>query len=190
MEVSRGALSFAGVLLLVVLIIPFIIVAVPQVVGAEYGYVVLSGSMQPTFGPGDVVIVNDASPKRIQEGDVIVFRPPGGHEEANSDRVTHRVVEVIREDGQLYFRTKGDANEEPDQQLIPAENVIGRVGFHIPYIGYVIQFGGTDTGILALVIVPSVLLIVNEVWTFAKAVKYNQSSHNPSETDNPEGKQN
>lgn len=187
MEASRRAFHVAGIALLVVLIVPFIIVAAPQVAGAEHGYVVVSGSMQPTIGPGDVVVVNDVSPSRIQQGDVIVFRSSGAGERANADRITHRVVDVVREDGQLYFRTKGDANEEPDQQLVPAEDVIGRVGFHIPYIGYVINFGSTDAGLVALVIVPSALLIANEVWTFVKAIESNRSTDSSSEADNPEG---
>jgi signal peptidase len=80
-------------------------------------------------------------------------------------------VEVVTRDGELYFRTKGDANEEPDSNPIPAENVVGKVWFGIPYIGYVTTLAGGQTAQLALVVVPAVLLVLNEVWTLARATR-------------------
>ena len=36
---------------------------------------VLSGSMIPTFDPGDVVVVRDTDAEHLQVGDVITFQP-------------------------------------------------------------------------------------------------------------------
>lgn len=114
-----------GVLVLIAAVVPFLIFAFPQTVGADHGYVVISGSMQPTISQGSVVIVEDAPVEAIGTDDVIAFtRGTGGKP------ITHRVVEVVRRDGQRTFRTKGDANANPDRDLvIPGQNadVEGRV---------------------------------------------------------------
>lgn len=169
----RKALNVLGLAILVAVVVPFVVFAVPQVAGAEHSYVVLSSSMSPAYKAGDAIIVNDVSPENVEEGDVITFRQPSGMEvqTQGTDLVTHRVVEVVRKDDDLYFRTKGDANEEADKQLVPASNVVGRVSFGIPYIGYVTTFASSRMIQLALIVVPAVLLVINEIWTLARAAR-------------------
>ncbi|SDM76554.1 signal peptidase, endoplasmic reticulum-type [Halogranum gelatinilyticum] len=178
-------LNTAGLVLLAVLVVPFVVFAVPQVVGAEHSFVVVSSSMAPAFHAGSAVVVNDVDPTSVDEGDVITFEAPGENfgGEGDVDRVTHRVVDVVEEEDGLYFQTKGDANEEVDQQLVPAENLIGRVFFAIPLIGWVLDFGGSQTGLLALVVVPSALLVVGEVWDLYQAATTGEEDKNqPSVT--------
>lgn len=163
---GRALRNSLGLALLVVVVLPFVIYAVPQVVGAEHAYVVRSDSMKPAIRAGDVIVVNSVAPRSIHRGDVITYTRPGSDEE----KVTHRVVERVRTDGTLYFRTRGDANEEPDAALVPAENVVGRLLFTIPRIGWVISFGQSRLGIVTLVIGPAVLLVVNEVVTLYRAM--------------------
>lgn len=164
-------LRTVGFVVLLALVIPFVVFAVPQVVGASHSYVVLSGSMQPTIAAGDVVVVDSVDADSIQEGDVITFEPPSGHQLEGAERITHRVIEVVEQEDGTYFRTQGDANEEPDQALVPADKVVGRVMFAIPKLGYVSQFAGSDQGLLLLVIVPAVLLIVSEVYDLVMAAR-------------------
>lgn len=176
MVTRRGAFEVVGLVLFVGFLLPFVVFTVPQLAGASGSYVVLSSSMSPSIQAGDVVLVDDVSPSEIKTGDVITFEPPAGHAEGDAERVTHRVVEVIERDDGLYFRTQGDANEDPDQQLVPAENVVGRVAFTIPKIGYVIQFAASDLGILLFIVVPAVLLMVSEAWTLVAAARSDSSS--------------
>lgn len=164
----RTVLRYASVVALIAVVVPFVVFAVPQVVGAQHSYVVLSSSMSPAISAGDVVVVDGVDPANVEEGDVITFAPPSEHQ-LDANLVTHRVVDVVRRDGDRFFETKGDANEEADQALVPAENVVGTVQFNIPKIGYVIQFAGSGRGTLAFVVVPAVLLIVNEGWSLWKA---------------------
>lgn len=169
----RAVLNVVGFALLIVLVAPFVVYAVPQMVGASHSYVVLSDSMSPTMQAGDVAFVREVSPAQIHVRDVITFERGSG---ADARTVTHRVVEVVREDGTLHFRTKGDANEGPDRELVPAAAVVGRVAFRVPKIGYVIMFAKTEVGIAALVIVPSVLLALSEAWTLLEAASASRSS--------------
>lgn len=156
---DRGRmLDWAGLLLLIALVAPFVVYAVPGVVGAQGGYVVLSGSMEPSIGVGDVVIVDDVTPAEIEEGDVITYLRPDAE-----TPTTHRVIDVTEQSGERAFITQGDANDDPDSAPVPESQVLGEVAVVIPYMGYVIEFVNTPTGFLALVVVPFVLLALSEV---------------------------
>lgn len=167
MTTSRQVLNIGGIILIIAALAPFGATIAPQVVGADHSYVILSGSMEPSLTPGDVVIIRDVPTDEIDVGDVITFdRDPT----RDVDRVTHRVIDIVERQNKVFFKTKGDANDQPDQGLIPAEAVAGRVLYTIPWIGHVILFAQTKEGIAALVIVPGVLLMMSEAWTLANAV--------------------
>ena len=141
-----------------------VVFAVPAVVGADHGYVVLTGSMAPAIAAGDAIIVDDRPAARISEGDVITFVPSGFTSQSDV-RVTHRVVAVHERADGVYFETKGDANEDPDPGLVPADRVIGVVIFSIPKFGYLVSFVGTPIGKLSIIVVPAVILAVSEVYS-------------------------
>lgn len=153
---TRRILGVSLTLLVVLAVAPFVVYAVPEAVGADRSYVVLSGSMEPAISPGDVVIVGAVDPASLAVGDVITFQRT-----ADSVAVTHRIVEVGGSvaDGSLSFLTEGDANEDPDPAPVPADAVVGKVVLTLPYIGYVVQFAGTTAGMALLVGVPVVLLV-------------------------------
>jgi signal peptidase len=168
-------LHIAAALLFVAVLLPFAVFATPEVVGGEYSYVVVSGSMAPAIGVADTVIVNDVPPTAVHEGDVITFRRGEVAEiergQAGANLVTHRVVDIVKTDDGLAFETKGDANEEADQQLVPADALVGRVMFTIPYIGHVIAYAGTELGFIAFVAIPLGLLILGEIYDLARAAR-------------------
>lgn len=171
-----------GLLVLFAIVVPFVIYAIPQVAGADQSYVVLSGSMEPEISPGDVILVEEVDASSIEEGDVITF--------VRSDDArptTHRVEEVSDRDGDPEFVTKGDANENPDQEPVAASQVQGRIPsigghpFVIPLIGHVIQFAGTQLGFATLVVLPIALFVLSEVWEIASANR--GASNRSSEAD-------
>lgn len=157
-----------GLILVLAVVFLFVSVAVPQVVGSDNSYVVRSDSMSPAIGAGSVVYVNDVSASAISTDDVITFQ-------SGSERVTHRVVGVVEENGERRFRTKGDANEDPDPDLVSPSEIVGRVSFHVPYIGYVVAFAGTQLGLIALVIIPAITLIASELWALYQSAESEDS---------------
>ena len=177
---DRTRLQQTAVVVLIALVAPFVVYGVPQVVGADHSYVVQSDSMSPAIGAGSVVYVTDAGPETLSEGEVITYRTAGGGE---SGRVTHRIVEVVDRDGTRAFRTKGDANEDPDPQLVDPNQVVGRVAFHVPLVGYVVAFAGTDLGLALLVVVPAVLLVASELWDLYRGVGDAQADEGQPETE-------
>lgn len=87
-------------------------------------------SMTPALNLGDVVIYQKVAPEKISTGDIIVFATPAG-------TVIHRVIKVEESNGRYYFTTKGDANKSPDHELVLQENILGKVIFRIPYLGWI-----------------------------------------------------
>jgi signal peptidase I len=85
------------------------------------------------FSKGDIIILKGAKPQSLKAGDIIVFFGSA------PDPIIHRVVERWEEDGQFYFRTKGDNNQGfvPDELRINQSLVVGKAWFKLPLLGYV-----------------------------------------------------
>ena len=175
----KTTLNVMGVLLLIAVVVPFAVFTVPQAVGAEHSYVVVSSSMSPEIRTGDAVIVNEVSTKAVEEGDVITYmdgKRAAIREGKPTNLITHRVTDIRQTDQGLAFKTKGDANEEADQGLVPASRIVGQVMFTIPYIGHVIAFAGTQLGFLALVALPLGLLVLGELYDLARAARNSRAA--------------
>ncbi len=117
-----------------------ILIALPLAFGIK-PYVVLSGSMEPKVKTGSIAYINTKVPvESINKYDIIGFNAGGNM------IVTHRVVD-ISSDG---FTTKGDANQNNDEKLVKYSSYIGKNVFSIPYIGRVVAYFRTSTGIFWL----------------------------------------
>ena len=93
--------------------------------------VVLSGSMRPVMDAGDVAMIAKIPTDTIEVGDIIQFRRP------EKITIMHRVIEIQGTEGAKSFITKGDDNDEPDTDPVIPENVVGKVIFTVPKIGWV-----------------------------------------------------
>lgn len=98
-----------------------------------------SGSMEPTLPVGSLCFVNTRIVQtELNKGDIIVFSAKGV-------KVAHRIIGKT----QRGFRTKGDANDNPDLGEVPKEHVEGIViGAPIPLLGYVTAFLRSQIGIV------------------------------------------
>jgi signal peptidase len=142
----------SGILILVILLAVFVLIA-PRF-GWHIG-AVLSGSMEPTLSVGGAAVTRPVNPEDIKVGDIITYRSP----EEGSRVISHRVIEVVGQGSELSFRTKGDANEEPDAYIVPAQSVTGRVVFDVPLAGYFVDFVKSPLGAILLLVLPGVIVI-------------------------------
>merc|ERR1712127_544432 len=102
--------------------------------------VVLSGSMEPAFHRGDLLVLTHDREDPIRVGDIVVFKIEG-----REVPIVHRVLKIHeKEDGEIKFLTKGDNNSVDDRGLyfpgqywLEKKDVIGRAKGFIPYIGIV-----------------------------------------------------
>ena len=125
-------------------------------VGGVFPMIVLTDSMHPVIESGDLIICNTAQVEEIQVDDIISFYDPMGN---GTSVVTHRVLEVVNEGGELSFRTKGDNNNAEDTALVPGDNLIGIYKSRIPKVGHVAMFMQTTPGLIVCCILPILLLV-------------------------------
>lgn len=144
-----------------ILIIIYALISAP----ALFGYkpvIVLSGSMEPTFKVGNVIYYHHVPEDELKQADIITFSY--GNSE---DLITHRINEI--NDGK--YQTKGDANGNPDQQLIEYADIKGKVSkIYIPYVGHFIKY--INEHIYIIVIAILILLsefILDNLKVFKKA---------------------
>jgi len=154
----RRVVKWSTIILLgLLVVIAIVFVLLPAVFASRLG-VVYSGSMEPAMPVGAIVWMEPVDPAQIKVGDIIAFNPPWDPDAT----VSHRVIEVI-EAPTLGFYTKGDVNEDPDFDTVPADNVLARVSFNIHNLGYVLgyirQYTRGPLGFTLSIALPTVLLI-------------------------------
>jgi signal peptidase I len=121
---------------------------------------VMSGSMEPTIGTGDVVVARQTAPMDVRVGDIVTFRDPLNH----GRLITHRVREMHVKGDDVVFTTRGDANTGEEHWAVPKTGTIGRVAYHVPRVGYFMVWFHSRYGLLLLIVLPSLLLGASELW--------------------------
>jgi signal peptidase len=109
-QLVRAAFRFVGSLLLAVFSIGAILGAVYVGVERIAFAPVLSPSMTPAFGPGDLVLTRPQPVADVRVGQILVLPMPN----AAGQRYVHRVISAAKENGVTVVRTKGDANAQPE----------------------------------------------------------------------------
>ena len=143
------------VVVILIVILALLLVGV-RLVGFQV-FTVLSGSMEPAYKTGSLIYVKDVDPFTLAEGDVITFM-------LDEDTVaTHRIVGVVPDEtdpNTVRFRTKGDANNYEDGQLVHNKNVIGTPVFTIPGLGYVANYIQHPPGLYFSIAAAVVILLL------------------------------
>ena len=130
-------------------------------IGGNIPLIVLTDSMYPDIKSGDLIICRDVDTDDIEVGDVISFYDPAGN---GTSVVTHKVVEIIDENGTRSFRTRGTNNNTDDRLPVPEDKVIAEyTGVRIPGAGGVAIFMQSTTGLIICVVVPIVLFVGYDV---------------------------
>ena len=86
---------------------------------------VVSDSMEPILHRGDLLFVLNSEDPQV--GDIVIYQ--------RSDvkyTIVHRIIE-INEDGYI---TKGDNNPTADPYVVKREQIVGKVLFAVPLLGY------------------------------------------------------
>ena len=125
---------------------------------------VLSGSMRPTFSPGDVIVVTPEPARDLRAGQVISYHIPVDGRPV----VTHRVVRVIQPGDEPIVQTKGDANNAVDPWRAKLHGgTIWRYRLRAPLLGYPILALRTQRAHWLLVVfLPALLALygVASIW--------------------------
>ncbi|GIG38993.1 signal peptidase I [Cellulomonas phragmiteti] len=173
---------------LAVLALAIALAVVPRVLDGA-ALTVLTGSMVPTYNPGDVVVVRGVKDARteVRVGDVISFQPLPD----DPTLVTHRVIEVRSTSDGPRWVTRGDANGADDEPL-QAKQIKAEVVYHVPYVGHVMLAVGQHRS--SVVVGVALALFAYAAWmvlspdrrrrgTDAAAAPHEDSADAPGTTD-------
>jgi signal peptidase I len=137
----------------------FGVIVAPSVFGGR-SLTVMSGSMEPALGVGDVVINSRVHPAEVRVGDIITFNDPEG----TGKLITHRVRRMQIEHGRAHVVTKGDNANAVERWDIPATGSLGRVEYRVPLLGFLVFWLHGPLARLALIVIPALLLAGFELW--------------------------
>lgn len=116
-------------------------------------FIVLSGSMETQISVGDIVIVKEVDTRTLKKGDIIAFR--------NKDIViTHRIDDIITEDGKVKYITKGDNNNTRDEGTVLPDQVEGIFICNVHRLGNLAIFIQTPIGMVVCLSIPIILIII------------------------------
>jgi len=110
-------------------------------------YIVLTGSMKPVLNPDDLVVVHKVPQESLKVGDIITFSASG------NNTITHRITDITQENGQTYYKTKGDNNSSADSDVVTYDNIQGVYQFKISRVGAILTGGLTGTGLMLVFLV-------------------------------------
>lgn len=141
-------------LLIVLLIIAIAAILTAKLIFGIEMKAVLTPSMEPELPVGSLLVISPAEYEDIKIGDDITFV-----RDKNLTLVTHRVIQ--KDDSTKKITTQGIANNSPDSPT-SYDNVVGKVKFHIPLVGYFVIWTADLKGkiICAIVIVALVALSI------------------------------
>lgn len=126
------------------------LLVVPRLLGGD-SLTVLSGSMEPTFSPGDVVVVKGVDEGKVCSevgvGDIVTFFPEPNDPALITHRVIGKTVGTFEDGTSCRLITQGDANSDIDEPISPAQ-VRGKFLYGVPGLGWVRQWASENTGVL------------------------------------------
>ena len=144
-----------------VLILIFLAVLSPVLPTKKYlsTFIVASGSMQPTIKTGSIAIVQPVKYQEVKKGDIIIFTSP----ENPKEKILHRVNQIVTDNGNPYFITKGDNNNVPDNWKVYGLQVQDKFITSIPYLGFPAAFVKKPLGFALLIGIPALFLVILEI---------------------------
>ncbi len=126
---------------------------VPSVFGIK-PFMVLSGSMENEIQIGDLILTKEIDPSTLEVDDVIAFR------DAENTVTTHRIIDIVIQEGVPYFITKGDNNNAQDRNLVEYKDVEGIYIGRIPGIGSLMKSLSEPTTILIVLVGITIVFVI------------------------------
>ncbi len=157
-------------------------------VPSVFGFSVLqvsTGSMEPEYVTGSVVVVKETDHAELKKGDVISFYST---DKSIAGKInTHRIVDIeYGAGGEQIFTTKGDANAIPDRNKVWANSVIGKVVYDLGTVsGSVISVFKNPNVIFFVIVLPLIFITFGEAVNLVTLIvnsKYEQEDEDDAKS--------
>lgn len=152
-------LVFIGVLVVVYLIISLSFTYLPFL-NKYHIYAIQTNSMEPVINAGDVVIIEEISPKEVEVNDIIAFTVDITNDNKD-DVVVHYIADIIEfDEDTLVFKTKPEISDQQDSWTLEEHDIIGVYVRKINNVGKILLFLQSWVGKLVLIIDIIVISII------------------------------
>lgn len=121
---------------------------------------VATGSMQPVYNVGDVILCKKVKIETLRPGDDITYI---GQEGSFKDKlITHRIVKIDEKDGKYFFHTKGVANVIEDP-IVSQDDIYGKIVTKFKVLSWLYKLIKTRIGFYLCIFIPLMFLIGSEI---------------------------
>ena len=160
---------------------------VPSVLGFSV-LKIQTGSMEPEYRTGSVIVTRKVSADKLEKGDVISFYSSGG--QISNQVNTHRIEEIYYlRGGERQFVTKGDANDTVDEFPVYEKRIIGKVVYNLGvFSGSVIGFLQNPNIILFFIVIPLVIITFLEALNLVNMIVNRNDNTEDEQTDESQRK--
>ena len=134
-------------------------------------FIVLSGSMETEIDAGDVAVVKETDTASLKKGDIIAFK-------SGEIVITHRIYDIIQEEGETRYITKGDNNNAEDNGYVLPEQIEGVYQFKISRLGNIEMFIQTPIGMIVCLSIPFIILVLVQIVDSKRNQKYIEEKGN------------
>lgn len=157
--------AVSAALTIVVLAVVVALVVVPRVTGGA-SLTVLTGSMEPSLRPGDVVVTRgidaDQVCSEVSIGTIVTYLPNPGDPALITHRVVGKTVGTFEDGTSCRLITQGDNNSAVDDPVSPAQ-VRGVFLYGLPKLGWARQWVGDNTQMV--LVAGAVALVAYGLWS-------------------------
>lgn len=134
-------------------------------------FIVLSGSMETEIFAGDVAVVKEVDTATLKKDDIIAFR-------SGDIVITHRIYDIVQEEGEIKYITKGDNNNAEDNGYVLPDQIEGLYQFKISRLGNLAMFVQTPMGMIVCLSIPFIILVLVQITDTRKNKKYMEEKLN------------
>lgn len=148
-----------GILSVVLIVNIYVIIQAkskPNSVPSIFGYkpfIVMSGSMETEIYAGDLVFVKSVDPETLKVNDIIAFK------DEENFVTTHRIINIVNTDRGKCYETKGDNNNDKDENVVCKENIEGLYHSRIARVGDIILFIQQPLGFIIMMLTVLIVCI-------------------------------
>ena len=170
MKVIKKVITVLGLILFIVIMTISITIVYksysePDKIPAVFGwkpFIVLSGSMEDTIMPGDLILTKEIDTLELKDGDVISFRTN------KYTVITHRIIDIVEDEGERKYYTKGDNNDTADSNIVCNNQIEGIYRYRIPKLGNIAIYLQKPIGIIICIAVPLIIILMAQLADFKR----------------------
>ena len=165
-DIIKFTLGFVKVIITIFIILIMSVIIIQKVsnnnlsLGGYRLFTIVTGSMEPKYKVGDMVLAKEVKAKDIEVLDDVVYN--GKEDDFNGKIVAHQVIKKEVKNEKYSFITKGIANQSEDPK-INEDQIIGKIIYKTVILSFITKIVNNLYGFYFLLFVPIVVLTFIEI---------------------------